>query len=105
MAKHLLRHLGATNLLKNATACWKDARWFSSSKTTVVDLRSDTLTTPTPKMRESMKNAVVGDDVYREDPTVNRECNAAILVIKRTDSGSHSTRHKKNNISSWDQSN
>lgn len=37
-----------------------------------VDLRSDTVTTPTPEMREAMANAVVGDDVYGEDPTVNK---------------------------------
>src|SRR3954470_4587717 len=36
-----------------------------------VDLRSDTVTTPTPGMREAMANAEVGDDVYGEDPTVN----------------------------------
>ena len=38
----------------------------------IVDLRSDTVTQPTPEMREVMSNAVVGDDVYGEDPTVNR---------------------------------
>jgi threonine aldolase len=37
----------------------------------MVDLRSDTVTTPTPGMREAMANAEVGDDVYGEDPTVN----------------------------------
>jgi len=37
-----------------------------------VDLRSDTVTKPTPAMREVMANAEVGDDVYGEDPTVNR---------------------------------
>ena len=37
-----------------------------------VDLRSDTLTKPTPEMREAMADAEVGDDVYGEDPTVNR---------------------------------
>ena len=37
----------------------------------VVDMRSDTLTLPSPKMREAMANAAVGDDVYGEDPTVN----------------------------------
>lgn len=37
-----------------------------------VDLRSDTVTQPTPAMREAMANAEVGDDVYDEDPTVNR---------------------------------
>ena len=36
-----------------------------------VDLRSDTLTRPTPGMREAMAAAEVGDDVYGEDPTVN----------------------------------
>lgn len=37
-----------------------------------IDLRSDTVTTPTEKMREAMKEAEVGDDVMKEDPTVNR---------------------------------
>lgn len=37
-----------------------------------VDLRSDTVTLPTREMREAMANAPVGDDVYGEDPTVNR---------------------------------
>jgi len=39
--------------------------------TGAVDLRSDTLTRPTPAMRAAMAEAEVGDDVYREDPTVN----------------------------------
>jgi threonine aldolase len=38
----------------------------------VVDLRSDTLTTPTPAMRAAMAAAEVGDDVWEEDPTVQR---------------------------------
>jgi threonine aldolase len=38
----------------------------------VVDLRSDTVTRPTPEMRRAMAEAEVGDDVYGEDPTVNR---------------------------------
>ncbi len=38
----------------------------------VVDLRSDTVTRPTPEMRQAMAEAEVGDDVYGEDPTVNR---------------------------------
>jgi threonine aldolase len=37
-----------------------------------IDLRSDTVTTPTPEMRRAMADAQVGDDVYGEDPTVNR---------------------------------
>ncbi|HWQ14186.1 MAG TPA: low-specificity L-threonine aldolase [Roseiflexaceae bacterium] len=38
----------------------------------VIDLRSDTVTLPTPAMREAMARAELGDDVYGEDPTVNR---------------------------------
>jgi len=38
----------------------------------MIDLRSDTVTRPTPAMRRAMANAEVGDDVYREDPTVLR---------------------------------
>lgn len=37
-----------------------------------IDLRSDTVTKPTAEMREAMALAEVGDDVYQEDPTVNR---------------------------------
>ena len=37
-----------------------------------IDLRSDTVTQPTPEMREAMAKAEVGDDVYGEDPTINR---------------------------------
>ena len=37
-----------------------------------VDLRSDTMTRPTPAMRKAMAEAEVGDDVFSEDPTVNR---------------------------------
>ena len=37
-----------------------------------IDLRSDTVTRPTPEMREAMAEAEVGDDVYHDDPTLNR---------------------------------
>ena len=37
-----------------------------------VDLRSDTVTKPTPGMRKAMADAIVGDDVFGEDPTANR---------------------------------
>jgi len=40
--------------------------------TKIIDLRSDTVTKPTAEMRNAMMNAEVGDDVYREDPTVNQ---------------------------------
>ena len=54
-----------------------------------VDLRSDTVTRPTPAMRQAIANADVGDDVYGEDPTVRRleervaeilGCEAALFV-------------------------
>ncbi len=49
----------------------------------MIDLRSDTVTKPTPGMRQAMANAEVGDDVYGEDPTVNRlEAMAAGLLGK-----------------------
>ncbi|WP_096436272.1 low-specificity L-threonine aldolase [Alteribacter populi] len=49
----------------------------------MIDLRSDTVTKPTPEMREAMANAVVGDDVYGEDPTIlELETYAADLVGK-----------------------
>src|SRR5919107_4369565 len=38
----------------------------------MIDFRSDTVTKPTPSMRRAMAEADVGDDVYGEDPTVNR---------------------------------
>lgn len=40
--------------------------------TRIIDLRSDTVTLPTPAMREAMARASLGDDCYGEDPTVNR---------------------------------
>jgi threonine aldolase len=49
----------------------------------VIDLRSDTVTHPTPEMRKAMFEAEVGDDVYGEDPTVNRlEAMAARMMGK-----------------------
>jgi threonine aldolase len=48
-----------------------------------IDLRSDTVTWPTDAMREAMAKAEVGDDVYGEDPTVNRlEAEAAEMLGK-----------------------
>ena len=37
-----------------------------------IDLRSDTVTLPTSEMREAIYQAEVGDDVFSEDPTINR---------------------------------
>ena len=48
-----------------------------------IDLRSDTVTHPTPQMRAAMAEAEVGDDVYGEDPTINRlEEMSAVLLGK-----------------------
>lgn len=41
-----------------------------SSAHTVIDLRSDTVSYPSDRMRSAIANAIVGDDVYCEDPTV-----------------------------------
>ena len=38
----------------------------------VIDYRSDTVTKPTPGMKEAMMNAAVGDDVFGEDPSINQ---------------------------------
>jgi len=47
-------------------------RWNLNLKTVPIDLRSDTVTRPGPPMREAMARAEVGDDVFGEDPSVNR---------------------------------
>ena len=48
-----------------------------------IDLRSDTVTKPTPEMRRAMAEAEVGDDVYGEDPTVNRLEQRAAEIFQR----------------------
>jgi threonine aldolase len=52
-------------------------------KRDIVDLRSDTVTHPTPAMRAAMAAAEVGDDVYGEDPTVNRLQLRAAEIFQR----------------------
>lgn len=49
----------------------------------VIDLRSDTVTKPSPDMRRAMAEAEVGDDVFIEDPTVNRLQDRAAELFKR----------------------
>ena len=49
----------------------------------IVDLRSDTVTRPTLAMRKAMAEAEVGDDVYHEDPTVNRLEERAADIFER----------------------
>jgi threonine aldolase len=55
----------------------------SEKRDRIVDLRSDTVTKPTPAMRRAMAEAEVGDDVYGEDPTVNRLQNRAAEIFGR----------------------
>src|ERR1700677_360775 len=55
----------------------------SEKREDVVDLRSDTVTRPTPAMRAAMAAADVGDDVYGEDPTVNRLQERAAEIFGR----------------------
>jgi threonine aldolase len=49
----------------------------------MIDLRSDTVTKPTPAMRRAMADAEVGDDVYGEDPTVNRLQDLAAEIFEK----------------------
>jgi threonine aldolase len=51
----------------------------------LIDLRSDTVTRPTPEMRAAMAAAEVGDDVYREDPTINLLEKRAAELLGRED--------------------
>lgn len=51
----------------------------------MIDLRSDTVTVPTPEMRRAMYEAEVGDDVYGEDPTVNRLQELAAEMLGKED--------------------
>ena len=48
----------------------------------MIDLRSDTVTKPSAAMREAMATAEVGDDVFGEDPTVNRLQEAAAALAE-----------------------
>lgn len=54
-----------------------------SVPSSIIDLRSDTVTRPTPAMRAAMASAEVGDDVYGEDPTINKlEARAAEIFAR-----------------------
>jgi threonine aldolase len=55
----------------------------ATTSDSIVDLRSDTVTRPTPAMRRAMAEAEVGDDVYGEDPTVNRLQARAAEIFER----------------------
>lgn len=58
---------------------------FEEMNYPTVDLRSDTISKPTQEMRDAMRNAEVGDDVYNEDPTVKKlEAYSANLLNKES---------------------
>ena len=60
-----------------------NSRAATAAACSMIDLRSDTVTKPTPEMRAAMAEAIVGDDQYGEDPTVDRlEARAAELMGK-----------------------
>jgi threonine aldolase len=61
----------------------KESRVNSTMADKVIDLRSDTVTKPSPAMRRAMAEAEVGDDVYLEDPTVNRLQDRAAEIFGR----------------------
>src|SRR2546428_2305200 len=53
------------------------------ASTLAIDLRSDTVTRPSPEMRRAMAEAPVGDDVYGEDPTINKLQARAAEILGR----------------------
>jgi threonine aldolase len=71
----------------------------------VIDLRSDTVSHPTPRMREAMARAEVGDDSYRDDPTVNRLQETAAELLGKEDALFVSSGTQGNLVSlmSWNQ--
>ncbi len=58
--------------MSSDTAALAEHDTVSTAPVAAIDLRSDTVTKPTPAMRAAMAAAEVGDDVYVEDPTINR---------------------------------
>ena len=65
-----------------------------------MDMRSDTVTKPTDAMRDAMRDAAVGDDVYGDDPTVARLqalaaevgvlpclCSAVVVIVRESNVG------------------
>jgi len=66
-----------------STAVTKSEQLERTHTAVVVDLRSDTVTKPTPAMRRAMAEAEVGDDVYGEDPTINKLEQRAAEIFAR----------------------
>src|ERR1700721_2064189 len=68
---------------RTITSDAQDAASTSKNVAPFIDLRSDTVTKPTPAMRRAMAEAEVGDDGYSEDPTVNRLESRAAEIFER----------------------
>jgi threonine aldolase len=66
-----------------STAITKPEQINKPRASAIVDLRSDTVTKPTPAMRRAMAEAEVGDDVYGEDPTINKLEQRAAEIFAR----------------------
>src|SRR3954470_7072279 len=66
-----------------STAITKPEQIKQAHTAAIVDLRSDTVTKPTPAMRRAMAEAEVGDDVYGEDPPVNRLQERAAEIFEK----------------------
>lgn len=70
LAKRLSRVVSRSRVLSYAMPYETIQNGPEGPKHRVVDLRSDTVSKPTPEMKEAMMTAEIGDDVYGEDPTV-----------------------------------
>ena len=76
-------HLKPADLYSTAMSTDADPRTHDRTRTGAIDLRSDTVTHPSPAMRRAMYEAELGDDVFGDDPTVNAlEERAAELLGK-----------------------
>src|ERR1700742_1084309 len=74
---------GVKRSIRRVVGCYGLEEEKVLANETVIDLRSDTVTKPTAAMRAAMAAAPVGDDVYGEDPTVNRLEQRAAEVFGR----------------------
>lgn len=90
LRKHYCRHICISSKSKNneIIACRTSSNGRNGSirsKSTLIDLRSDTLTKPSKGMLSTVLNAPVGDDVFSEDPTVNRLQQKAAEMFQKED--------------------
>lgn len=79
----LLQSTGHSALVEQGGFAQSQHVTRGASSAMPIDLRSDTVTQPTPAMRQAMASAEVGDDVYSEDPTINRLERSAAEIFER----------------------